>query len=287
MKKPNRFAPIPIPDLRGDAHAEFAAAFWANVDQSGGPDACWPWTGRRHHRRTRTGRLFDYGVARFRGRRRVFAHRLAYALTKGEVPRGAQVNHSCDNCPCVNPRHLHLGDQTRNLGEMAIRGRSTARFSPEQADEMRRLRAEGMTYREIAARFGAHVNTVGHLVAWGLKSHRYTRYLPTSIRARLPVRTPIAERVNLELADCLIASGWTLSEAAAWLGVHADSLLYALRRAQGRGRTSLRPMPAMSSRVAALVRDHALAAPLLWVAGGLASDGPFARTARTDEPGAA
>jgi transposase-like protein len=264
-------SPIPLPDLRGPEHAEFAAAFWAHVDRSGGPDACWPWTGDRAHGRSRY-RLFDYGRCEFRGRRNVRAHRLAYALTKGEVPRHALVLHSCDNPPCQNPRHLHLGDQVRNMGESAVRERTgMRRFTPAQVDEMRRLRAEeGLTYPEIADRFGASIGGVLGLV---VENQRYSRYLPTSIRPRQPARTPIWERISLDLADLLLRSGWSVKAAADLLGVGASSLRYALLRAKGQGRTSTRPTHAMSVHLAVLVADDAPTTPLIGAPPGHAAEG--------------
>lgn len=45
----------------------------------------------------------------------VFAHRVAYELTFGEIPEGMQVDHR-PNCAkrCVNPEHLRLVTQKQN-----------------------------------------------------------------------------------------------------------------------------------------------------------------------------
>ena len=38
----------------------------------------------------------------------IFVHRLAYALTKGDIPGDLTVDHICRNRKCFNPEHLRL-----------------------------------------------------------------------------------------------------------------------------------------------------------------------------------
>lgn len=83
-----------------------ADRFWAKVDRSGD---CWLWMGKR---------IVKYGY--FNHRR---AHRVAWELTHGDIPKGLYVLHSCDNPPCVNPAHLRLGTQFDNMADMHDRGR--------------------------------------------------------------------------------------------------------------------------------------------------------------------
>tara|TARA_R110001606_G_scaffold115974_2_gene244548 strand:- start:697 stop:1032 length:336 start_codon:yes stop_codon:yes gene_type:complete len=52
------------------------------------------------------------------------AHRFAYALSKGEIPDGFVVRHTCDNPACCNPDHLILGTQADNIADMYKRKRN-------------------------------------------------------------------------------------------------------------------------------------------------------------------
>ena len=69
--------------------------FWSKVDQSGGPDACWPWLGFRFN---------GYGKFWFDGRSRA-AHRIAYELAVAPVDHG-HLHHTCGKRECCNPTHL-------------------------------------------------------------------------------------------------------------------------------------------------------------------------------------
>ncbi len=79
------------------------------------PDGCWEW---RAHRNSD-----GYGVAR-RGGRLTGVHRISWELHRGQIPRGAQVLHSCDNPPCVNPAHLFLGTHVDNMADRQRKGRT-------------------------------------------------------------------------------------------------------------------------------------------------------------------
>lgn len=57
------------------------------------------------------------------GGRIVAAHRYAYELSKGAIPDGLDVLHSCDNRGCVRPDHLSLGTALENGQDRAVKGR--------------------------------------------------------------------------------------------------------------------------------------------------------------------
>jgi hypothetical protein len=108
-----------------------AERFWDRCDLSGGPDACWPWTGARTS--------WGYGNTRVDGKT-VGTHRVAWQLTHGPIPAGMSVLHRCDNPPCCNPRHLFLGSPLDNKADSIAKGRDAHR-SPFLARiaELRRL----------------------------------------------------------------------------------------------------------------------------------------------------
>lgn len=83
--------------------------FWSRVDTSRGPDACWPWTKALNSD--------GYGVLAAEKGPLVTAHRTAFELKVGPVPKGLMLDHICHTidctlgirCPhrrCCNPKHL-------------------------------------------------------------------------------------------------------------------------------------------------------------------------------------
>ena len=73
--------------------------------------SCWEWAFCRNR----------YGIFRVLGE--TLAHRVSYRVFIGEIPKGMNVLHKCDNTVCVNPKHLFLGTQLDNVRDMIEKGR--------------------------------------------------------------------------------------------------------------------------------------------------------------------
>lgn len=135
---------------------------------------CWEWQYSKRGSGDRVGG--GYGYFTLRGTK-YSTHRFAYELTKGEIPEGLKILHSCDNPPCCNPQHLSLGTDQDNVLDMFAKGRGgigeshwtkhkpeclargekqhSAKMTPEKVRAMRqRWDAGGATSRELAKEFG-------------------------------------------------------------------------------------------------------------------------------------
>lgn len=129
------------------------AHFWSQVDMSGGPNACWPWMGKRK-------RVRGYAYTKYRGKdRRV--HRVAYELTHGSIPAKKLIRHTCHNRPCCNGRHLQTGSHRQNMRDMVEAGRSLrgerhprAKLTDALVRKIRELLPTPMKRRHIARKLG-------------------------------------------------------------------------------------------------------------------------------------
>ena len=73
------------------------------------------------------GMVDDWGYGRIKtgpGNRRQRSHRLVWELEHGPIPPGVLVCHSCDMPPCINGRHLFLGDDALNAADRDAKGRN-------------------------------------------------------------------------------------------------------------------------------------------------------------------
>lgn len=137
--------------------------FWSKVDQSAGPDACWPWTGGGTKR--------GYGVFSFGGKK-FYAHVFSFKLANGCVAE--ETRHSCDNVKCCNPKHLLNGTHLDNIQDAVDRNRveygerhHNARLTETQVVSIRQrykphCRVNGT--RAIARELGVNQMTISYIV---------------------------------------------------------------------------------------------------------------------------
>ncbi len=112
---PLRYSPaFPSIFLSMLTDVEIFAKRWTENPETG----CWEWT---------FGRLTDgYGRFMIRGTgREDYAHRVAWEMVNGPIPKGFLVCHECDVRNCVNPDHLFLGTTKDNVRDSIAKGRFT------------------------------------------------------------------------------------------------------------------------------------------------------------------
>jgi hypothetical protein len=119
---------------------------------------CWLWLASRNK--------FGYGMFKTDGRKIARAHRVAYELANGPIPKGLSVCHSCDNRNCVNPAHLFLGTHADNMRDCANKGRfGRSALTPELVSEIRGLLSSGARQAEIVRRYGLSRSAVCRIAA--------------------------------------------------------------------------------------------------------------------------
>jgi hypothetical protein len=98
------------------------------------------------------------------------AHRFAYKLAHGTIPKGMYVCHKCDTPLCVNPEHLFVGTHHDNMRDMVQKKRSfigrgenkigLSKLTNQQAQQIRLMQ---ISQSKIAALFGVSQSTIGRI----------------------------------------------------------------------------------------------------------------------------
>lgn len=142
--------------------------FWDRVSIKG-KNECWMWRGAV------CGSKRNYGAARWNGRL-TKAHRIAYEITNGPIPKGLLGCHKCDNTLCVNPDHIFIGTQKDNLEDMRRKGRQPPPFALRGEDHPRStlterkvimikaLKRQGKLQREIALATGVSMSALASVL---------------------------------------------------------------------------------------------------------------------------
>jgi len=150
-------------------------------------DSCWIWQGSRQNR--------GYGHLCRRGGGFELAHRVSYRFYKGDIPKGLNVLHKCDNPSCVNPNHLFLGSQKDNMHDMIKKGRKVVSrmfgeknpkslFSLDKVNQMRLLYSQGCKISEIHKIFGGSYQSIWYIIKgknWMFGKKRTNDYIEPQI----------------------------------------------------------------------------------------------------------
>lgn len=143
-------------------------AFWKKV-KKGADNECWMWLGAT------CGSNSKYGHALFGGTLKK-AHRIAYEITFGEIPKGMLACHKCDNSLCVNPNHIFIGTYRDNILDMIKKGRQVkatmrgeesprCKITEAQVIKAKFLRrTQGLMYKEIAKATGISRTNVSSIL---------------------------------------------------------------------------------------------------------------------------
>ncbi len=114
-----------------------------------------------------------YGTVRTPDGKTRGAHRVAYEFVHGELPSGIEACHHCDVESCIHVAHLFAGSHLDNMRDMYAKGRRkavngeqhhAARFTPDQIPVIRKLYAEGVSQRDLAAQFGVVKNSIAQVL---------------------------------------------------------------------------------------------------------------------------
>lgn len=158
------------PLRRSQLSKERISSFISRTRQS--DSGCIEWIG------SVSGSVLKYG--RFCiGKLEFKSHRVSWVINFGEIPEGMLVCHHCDNPICVNPDHLFIGDHFDNQrdcqkkfrrkfntnprpstqGEKHVR----AKITTQDVLEIRELRSNGYTYKDLAKKFNLGKTTISHI----------------------------------------------------------------------------------------------------------------------------
>lgn len=151
--------------------------FWSRCNNRGDPAACWEWQGYKT--------ALGYGKLSFNSRVEK-AHRVAWTITHGEIPRGMFVCHRCDNPPCCNPAHLFLGTPGDNTADMMKKRRHWSpgarnplrgqhHYASKITDAQRQeIAASDEPQAELAARYGLTPSSVSRIQIMAGRRRRHT-----------------------------------------------------------------------------------------------------------------
>jgi len=126
--------------------------FWSKVSKED-ENGCMNWLGSCNHG----------GYGKYSN---TSSHRFAYQLSKGSIPEGMCIRHSCDNRKCCNPDHLSVGTHQDNMDDKVNRRRqiigsdiNTSKLNKEQVLEI--LNDTNKSQRQLARIYNVSQKAIG------------------------------------------------------------------------------------------------------------------------------
>lgn len=153
-------------------NTEVLARFFSKVVKA--ESGCHEWQGCKRD---------GYGLFRaIKGKSMMNAHRYAWELENGQIPKNMQVLHQCDNRCCVRVSHLFLGTLQDNMRDRNKKGRQArgeragrATLSERTVREIRMLhngtrKTKWGELRELSNIFGVDRQVISNIIrgkTWG------------------------------------------------------------------------------------------------------------------------
>lgn len=121
------------------------------------------WNGRCLESTYKARSQSGYAIMKYK-KTTIGAHRMAWMVHYGEIPKGMWVLHKCDNPICININHLWLGYPKDNTADM-IRKKRDNMFGQRIHSNLKveraiALRKKGVIYREIAEQLNVSIHTI-------------------------------------------------------------------------------------------------------------------------------
>ena len=151
-------------NLKNLSNAEHENYFWSRAKRK--KNGCWIWPIKNPNA---YGQITRKGI--FYG-----THCYSWTLTKGFIPKGMCVLHTCDNRRCINPEHLFLGSKGDNNRDAFSKKRHyfgtrhwKVKLTPSDVRVIRKRYARGESQESISRDYGVgqpHISCVVRKKAW-------------------------------------------------------------------------------------------------------------------------
>jgi hypothetical protein len=97
--------------------------------------------------------------------------RFIYEECFGDIPKGMEVCHKCDNPKCINPEHLYLGTYSQNLWDRVRTGRfpngennGHAKFTWKDIPIIKERYRNGELQKNIAKDYKVHQSSISNII---------------------------------------------------------------------------------------------------------------------------